>query len=139
MSSKCGGRHRADEQLAVLLARGLTNQEAARQTAVSVRTITNRLADPAFCSRVRELRQEMICRAAGSLADALGEAIDTVRNLLLSADPRVRLGAARTILEQGVRLAEVADLEGRLAELEGRVEAVRRERDAPSSRQVGPP
>jgi hypothetical protein len=63
----------------------------------------------------------MVDKALGRLADAMTEAADVLRNLLASEDERVRLPAARALLELGVKLRESVELEERLAALEERL------------------
>jgi hypothetical protein len=61
----------------------------------------------------------MVSRTAGTLTAAAGEAVRTLLELLKStASAAVRLGAARAVLELGMKVREVADLEERLAALE---------------------
>ena len=52
------------------------------------------------------------------MADAAGEAAATLRGLLGARNELVRLGAARAILELGVRLREAGELAERIAILE---------------------
>ncbi len=64
----------------------------------------------------------MVQRAAGMLTAAGTESIKTLLALQqASIPPAVRLGAARTVLEMGVRIREAADLESRLADLEQQI------------------
>jgi hypothetical protein len=56
------------------------------------------------------------------LTAASGEAIKTLLALLAPTIPHAaRLGAARTILETGIRMREVADTEERVAALEAQM------------------
>jgi hypothetical protein len=109
---------RADDLLALALAAGRDVAEAAAAAGVSERTAYRRLADPAFKRRVAELRAGMVDRASGRLADGMADAAAALRDLLGHPDGRVRLGAARAMLEAGVRVREAAELEARLAALE---------------------
>ena len=116
------GRKNANEQLLIALACGATVENAARKAGVSTATAYRRLADADFRERLQQLRGEMVSRASGTLTAASGEAVRTLVELLKnSVSPSVRLGAARTILEIGMKIREVAELEQRLAELEGRL------------------
>jgi hypothetical protein len=113
------GRRNADEALALALASGQTVRDAAAAAGVAERTATRRWADAAFRRRVAELRGDMVGRALGRMADGMTEAADVLR-ALLAADtpPAVRLGAARSLLELGVKLREAVELEARLTSLE---------------------
>jgi hypothetical protein len=115
------GRRNADEALALALATGQTLRAAAEATGVGERTATRRVAEPGFRRRVGELRAEMTSRALGRMADGMADAADVLRQLLNAESESVRLGAARSLLELGVKLRESVELEERLAALEGRL------------------
>jgi hypothetical protein len=112
-------RKKNEDALLLALACGATVEAAARQCELSDRTVYRRLKDPAFRSRLQAVRADMVQRAAGMLTAAAGEAVRTLLALQKeSAPPAVRLGAARAVLELGLKLREVADLEQRIAALE---------------------
>jgi hypothetical protein len=115
------GRRNADEALALALATGQTLRAAAEATGIGERTATRRTAEPGFRRRVNELRAEMTSRALGRMADGMADAADVLRKLLNADSESVRLGAARSLLELGVKLRESVELEERLAALEGRL------------------
>jgi transposase-like protein len=106
------------EAVALSLASGQTAKAAAAACGVSERTIGNWLNESSFVQRVDSLRADMVSRAAGRIADDMTRAAKTLRKLLSDPDSRVRLGAARAVLENGVRLREATILEARVAELE---------------------
>ena len=110
---------KSDEPLVLALACGAGVEAAARQCGLHERTVYRRLEDPAFRARVQEARAEMLKRSAGLLTAAAGESVRTLLSLQKeSAPPAVRLGAARAVLELGLKVREVVDLETRLAALE---------------------
>jgi hypothetical protein len=115
------GRRNADEALALALATGQTLRAAADTTGIGERTATRRMADSAFRQRVAELRTDMVQRSLGRLADGMSHAADTLRALLTAESESVRLGAARALLELGVKLRESAELAERLDALERRI------------------
>jgi hypothetical protein len=112
------GRRNADEALAVALASGQTLRDAAGTAGVSERTATRRWADPVFRRRVAELRGELVGRSLGCLADGMAEAAGVLRQLLSAQSESVRLGAARSLLELGVKLRESVEIEERLRAVE---------------------
>ena len=117
-----GSRRSADEAVLLALACGATVEAAAHKAGVSPATVYRRLKEPAFVGRLRELRADMVQRAAAMLTAAAGEAVKTLLALQKDAvPPATRLGAARAILELGTRLREVAELEQRLQALEEQV------------------
>ena len=115
------GRKNADDALAVALAAGQTVEEAARQAGLSERTAYRRLALPGYRQRVAEARAEMVAQALGKMASNMTAAADTLRQLLTASGDNVKLGAARALLELGVKLRESVELEARLVELERRM------------------
>jgi len=115
------GRKNADEALAVALAAGQTLCAAADACGISERTAARRWADGAFRRHVSELRGELVQRSLGRLADGMSEAADVLRKLLAAESESVRLGAARSLLELGVKLRESVELEQRLCALEGQM------------------
>lgn len=108
-----------DEALVQALACGATVEAAARQCGVNPRTVFRRLEDPAFRDRVRDLRDAMVRRTSGLLTAAAAEAVRTL--LALQKDgvpPATRLGAARAVIELGIKVRELSELEDRVTELE---------------------
>jgi hypothetical protein len=123
-------RRKADDALLLALACGATVDQAARQCQLSPRTVYRRLEDGDFRRRLQGLRADMVQRTAGALTAAASEAVRTLLELLRApAQAHVRLGAARSVLELGVKLREAAELEERLAALEERL--AERDRDSP--------
>lgn len=114
------GRRNADEALALAVATGQSLRVAAQTAGIGERTASRRWADPIFRGRVNELRGELVQRSLGRLADGMSEAADVLRGLLAAESESVRLGAARSVLELGVRLRESVELEQRLRDLEER-------------------
>lgn len=115
-----GGRRNADELLAAALAAGRTVRDAAGAAGVSERTAYRRLSDPVFTQHVAALRDEMVRAAAGRLADGMAAAADILRALLADADPHIRHKAAVKLIELGVKVAELADIQRRVEDLERR-------------------
>ncbi len=116
---------RNDDALVLALACGATVEAAARQAALSERTVYKRLAEPAFQARVKQVSSDMVRRSAGLLSAAAGQAVQTLLALMKeSAPPTVRLGAARAVLEIGMKVRELAELEAEVRELEEQVKAL---------------
>jgi hypothetical protein len=106
------------------LASAATEHLVARLCRRSERTVTRRWAEPAFRQRLQQLRADRVQRTAGALTAADTEAVRTLLELQKPPmPPAVRLGAARTVREIGVKLREAAELEERIAELERRSQA----------------
>jgi hypothetical protein len=121
------GRRTADERLLLALACGATVEVAARQAGVSESTAYRRLAEPVFRQRLQRVRADFVQRTADTMTAAATEAVRTLLELLKpAAPPPVRLGAAKAVLEIGVKLREIAEVEERLAALEERLDADKR-------------
>jgi hypothetical protein len=118
------GRRNADEALALAVASGQTLRDAAPAAGVSERTAARRMADPDFRFRVADLRGEMVRRSLGRMADGMSEAADVLRKLLAAESESVRLGAARSMLELGLKLREAVDLAEQVTELKARVQQI---------------
>jgi hypothetical protein len=117
-----GQRKKAEDALLLALACGATVEAAGRQCGLSERTIYRRLREPDFRQRLQDLRSDMVQRTAGTLTAAATEAVRTLLDLQKpAAPPPVRLGAAKAILEIGMKVREVAELEQRLQALEVQV------------------
>ena len=101
------------------LACGATVEVAAQRANVSTATVYRRLQDNSFYQQLQEMKADMVHRTSATLTAAAGEAVKTL--LALQKDnvpPATRLGAARSILELGMKLREVSEIEERLAALE---------------------
>ena len=100
------------------LAAGKTAPEAAAEAGVSERTVYRRMEQPEFRQSVLELRGRMMDDVAGRFAEAAGAAFERLHSLLGAENEFVQLGAARTILEQMIRLRDFVEFESRLRRVE---------------------
>jgi hypothetical protein len=113
------GRRNADDMLMLALACGATLENAAAQAGVSKSTVRRRAKDPEFQAQVQALRADMVQRTSGALTAAGTESVRTLLDLQKpTAPPPVRLGAAKAVLEIGMKVREMAELQQRLAALE---------------------
>ncbi len=113
------------DRLALALAEGDTVQDAAEKAGIGRTTAYRRLADPAFRQRIHALRGGMIGDAVGRMAAGMSEAAGVLRELLKAESEAVRLSAARSLLDIGVKLRQAVDTEERLAAVESRLAEVR--------------
>jgi AcrR family transcriptional regulator len=115
------GKKNADHLLLLALACGATIEGVARQSGLSEATVYRRLRDADFRRQIQELRAEMVQRTAATLTAAGSESVKTLLALQQATVPAaVRLGAARAVLEMGLKLREAADVDQRLTALEQR-------------------
>ena len=122
---------RNEDQFLLALACGASVEAAAKQCGVTDRTVSRRLKDADFKARLQAVRSDMVGRSAGLLTAAASEAVRTLMLLQKdSAPPAVRLGAARAVLEVGMTLREVVDLQTRMDELEAFVKDLQKDHPA---------
>ncbi len=114
-----GNRKNADHVFLTTLAGGETIENAAKAAGISERTAYRRLKDPEFSQQLQDLRADMVSRATGMLTAAATQAVTTLQELQHEdTPPAVRLGAARAVLELGMKLRESSELAERIAALE---------------------
>jgi hypothetical protein len=106
------------EHACLLLAGGTSIVRTARTVGMSERGLHKWLADPIFVARIDTLRSQMTERAMGKLTRNMTAAAKVLGELLADKDSRVRLHAARAILENGVKLRDGVEQEKRLKALE---------------------
>jgi hypothetical protein len=108
-----------DALIITALACGGTVESAAQHAGISERSVYRRLADPAFQQKLRDFQTELVKRTSGLLTATALEAVKTLHALLdRNVSGSTRLGAARTVLEMGLKLREVVDIETRLQTIE---------------------
>jgi hypothetical protein len=113
------GRKNADQLLLMALVCGATVEAAARAADISQATAHRRLKDPEFCNQIQQTKADMVQRTASMLTASGMESVKTLLELQKSSNTgSVRLGAARAVLEIGMKAREFAELEERLTSLE---------------------
>ena len=117
------GRKNADEIIALSIASGMTSGEAAKVAKVSERTVASRLNDAGFNKLVRKHRRTMTDRAVGMLSEGMTQSAQVLIAALKSENERVRIKAARDVIELRLKVADLSRLQDRLADLERRLEA----------------
>ncbi len=114
----------SNEAFLIALACGSTVEAAAAKASLSVRTAYRRLDDPAFRQKLQEFRGQMVERSGAMLSAAGMEAAKTLLSLMeRSIPPATRLGAARAVIELGMKLRDLLEVEQRLATLEQVIQA----------------
>ena len=107
--------------LILSLASGESVRDAARLANVSERTVYRRLRNESFVQRVTQARTAMLQQAVGRLTKAVPKASDVLDKLLDSRSERVRLQAAKAIMDCSVKLADAVAYERRLATVESQL------------------
>lgn len=114
----------SNEALLIALACGATVEAAAAKAGLHKRTVYRRLDDPDFRQQLQEFRANMVERASAMLSAAAMEAVKTLLTLMERSVPHAtRLGAARAVLEIGVKLRDLIEVEQRLTALEQSINA----------------
>jgi hypothetical protein len=110
------------ERVAILLSQGWSIRGAAGKLGLNERTVRRWMQSDEFKGRVAELRKRITDRALGKLTGSMTAAVAELRKLLKSPDGRLRRDAAKIILEQQSRFAEVLDLAERIEALEAAID-----------------
>jgi hypothetical protein len=127
-------RELRDDVLVKELAVGHTQVEAAERAGVSPRTVARRLEDPEFRGRVRARRDERYAQSADRIVALLPDAVAAFTRVLAeTADDAIRLRAAKNIVDAAGRLRAL-DVEGRLTEVETRLDQLREDPDVAGGR-----
>ena len=88
-----------DELMIALLAVGYTHSRVAQECGVSTKTIQRRLQDSEFERLVSARRRERVAATTGRLVALTEDAIGVLQTSFSSEDERLRLQAARLLLE----------------------------------------
>jgi hypothetical protein len=109
------------------LATGATAAEAAAIAKVSVRTVRRRLSDESFRLQVTDARREVLDSAIAKVSASSVSAVQTLTSLLeLAQPPSVRLGAAKAVLDFGIRLRSEREIQERLTAIEEHLATIER-------------
>lgn len=111
--------HKQTKALAALLTQP-TKEKAASAAGIGLTTLKRYLADPEFQAEYQKAVSEMIEDAAAQAKQSLSPALSCLREIVEDGDETAtaRIQAARSILEYGLRLTEIADILKQLQELE---------------------
>jgi len=91
---------------------------AAQRAGVSERTLDRWLSNPVFAAAYRAARKKVFDQAVSTLRAASTEAVQTLRDALNDTSSSIRVRAALGILDFGIRITEMTDLEERISALE---------------------
>jgi hypothetical protein len=118
-------RRQIDDLLCDAIARGETLKRACVAVGVSERTGGRRWADASFRKRIEERRSQLLQAAGGRLVSCLNDAIDHLHGVVMEGDdPRLRLAAAKAVVELALKHRTVVEIESRLDALEQAEERV---------------
>lgn len=106
-----------DELITTALASGASYEKAGEVAGCSGRTVARRMDNAEFARQVSRRRGERVVAAAGQLTSLSDEAIEAIRGCLVDEDPRVRLAAAKALLDLAVKFRNSHDLEVEIDEI----------------------
>lgn len=100
-----------------------TQAAAAKAAGIGLTTLKRYLSDDDFQQEYKKAVSGLIADAAAQAKQSLSPALSTLREVMQDADQngQVRVSAARSILEYGLKLTEQADVLARLDELEAAI------------------
>src|SRR5689334_1741861 len=111
-----GAASQGDPALITALLQGKSVTEAAEVAGVSPRTVSRRLADPAFVWELQVARQRVLARAVNVLLEGTTTAAVTLRWPASHAEQEsIKLAGARSILDYAFKGIETMDLAERVA------------------------
>ena len=117
-------KSRKEEQLIGALLSHSTIEAAARSVGISDATAWRWMQDPEFAKQYREARRAAMSHATARLQEAAGEAVECLREVQRTGESdSARVSAARTILDQAFKAADLEDIQQRLNELERAVKS----------------
>lgn len=106
-------------QAALLLASGSTIDNTARVVGVSEKTVDTWKKKPAFKEAMRQAEDDLYNEALSILKKAMRPAIAClIRNMNEKVSAYVQVQAASKLLEQGIELHKIQELELKIAELQ---------------------
>jgi hypothetical protein len=106
------------------MAGGETVRAAAAALEVPERTAYRWAAEADSQAQVAALRSAMVSAAAGRLADGMDAAAVVLRSIALKgSNDGVKVRAARSVIELGLKVTELAELQDRVTAIEKRLTA----------------
>ncbi len=114
--------HRQQLTIAEILANP-TLEEARRHVRAGKATFYGWLKDPAFKAELVSQREAVVQQALDRLKGGMTQAADKLLELLqVEGQPGVQLRAAQTILDHGIKVIELQELEQRIEALEAKTQ-----------------
>ncbi|MDB5310748.1 MAG: hypothetical protein JWO38_4950 [Gemmataceae bacterium] len=108
----------ADEVLIRSLGHGKTVAEAAQMAQVSERTVFRRLKDPAFKSRVTDVRSAAVSSDCGMPTSEITDDSYKLNQLIWNQNPHVGFKAAKAVIDLTLKVREQVDVGDQLNRLE---------------------
>lgn len=109
------------QQALVALISSPTIREASKKSGVAERTINEYMrTDPEFRQAYEQYRQDIIRNASERMTNAMTDAVSTLTSIMndKKTNTATRVTASKAVLEYGLKLWEVADINARLTAIE---------------------
>lgn len=115
------------EKVLSALLSSMTRKEAAEKSGISERTIYAYLQDPEFKERYEVEKRALLNRTGIMLQKSMQPAIQVLHDIAndKEAGNASRIQAARSILEYGIKAAELIEVYKRMDEIENKLEKTR--------------
>ena len=109
--------------LVALLTQPTKEKAAAAAAGITSKTLRSYLDDPEFQAEYRKAFAELVEDATRKVQQTLDPAVAVLREVMEDSDEngQVRVSAARSVLEYGLKMTEQTDIITRLQELEAAV------------------
>jgi hypothetical protein len=117
-----GSKPTRDDQIAMHIASGKSAVKTAELLGLHERSVRKRLSRPEVAAKVREFRAEAINRAMFLLGNSMTGAGAVLVKLAKRGRDRVRLQAAKALLDAAFKAHHAVDLEQQIAELSAKVD-----------------
>ncbi len=100
-----------------------TKEKAAAAAGITSKTLRGYLDDPEFQAEYRKAFAELVEDATRKVQQTLDPAVAVLREIMEDRDEngQVRVTAARSVLEYGLKMTETTDVLSRLQELEAAI------------------
>lgn len=114
-------REAQDEIIITCLAEGMSLPATGSAAGCTSRTVSRRLEDPDFATRVSQRRGLRVAQVTGSLTSMSDDALNILRTTMAEGTTAEKLRAAQLTLNILVKLRHETELEDRLAAVEKRL------------------
>lgn len=115
------GRKNARFKLASLIATGMPVKYAAKEAGLSRSTAARWVKIPAFVGMVDRLKNRAVSEAVANLSSSMSKAATKLGALVDSADEKISLAAAKSLLEMALKARREEETDRKIAELTERI------------------
>ena len=116
---------------AIEIARGTSIARAAKLVRVSEATGYRWARKPEVRKAVEDVRSTVLQAASHQLTNIVGKAVSALEQLLKSDSEKIRLSAARTVIDGTTKMRQLAELEQELEQIRTIVASLRQQQAPP--------